>query len=527
MSGAFAEGSSAALAFSTIQQGLALVNAVTAVTGAWSSAPFPANLPAVAVTTASVVSLLASIGQSFSGGGSTSVSTSYDAFSAQAENIGAGSVLGDTSAQSESIKNSLSILEDLAKPEFRLISQMNDSLISIDKALSGVSANILQTGGFALGQGFSSSTSETLGLTTKLDNQVTSMINDNISALGFGNSQLGHLGAVLSGASGLMAATKFASSAMKKVFGGDSKTYQAMTDYGLAFNGQLISSATEAIKGSSYQTIGTAIHTKGGWFGSDSTSVYYNSIYSALEEETARQFSLILGNLYDTVVVAGDALDMTSTEVETELSDFYVNLEKVSLKDKTGEKIQEDLTAIFSKVGDDMAKDVFPLLTPFQQIGEGLFETMIRVASGMEEADYYISKLGQSFEDISYEEIVNKQGIVSLEALKQSIIEFDESVYGAGNGVVDMVGLINSSSEDLYDTYSSLSIIRDQLEFIGASTSALTSSMLLGADGIDSLSDTLNTYYDNFLTDEERLLYQTQAMRKEFEKLGLIFAFRC
>jgi tape measure domain-containing protein len=69
MSGAFAEGSNEAKAFSAVQSGLALVNAVTAVTGAWASAPFPANLPAVAATSSAVIALLSNIGQSFGSGG--------------------------------------------------------------------------------------------------------------------------------------------------------------------------------------------------------------------------------------------------------------------------------------------------------------------------------------------------------------------------------------------------------------------------------------------------------------------------
>lgn len=78
--GAFEEGSSAAIAFQTIQNGLALTNAVGAVIQAWNSAPFPANLPAVATTSAAVVGLLGQIGQSFSsgsdgGGGSTGLTT--------------------------------------------------------------------------------------------------------------------------------------------------------------------------------------------------------------------------------------------------------------------------------------------------------------------------------------------------------------------------------------------------------------------------------------------------------------------
>lgn len=87
ISQAFAEGSNAAKAFMAVQQGLALYNSVTAVTSAWASAPFPANLPAVAATSAAVISLLAQVGQTFSGGGGNSSPTSNDNFEANRKNI--------------------------------------------------------------------------------------------------------------------------------------------------------------------------------------------------------------------------------------------------------------------------------------------------------------------------------------------------------------------------------------------------------------------------------------------------------
>jgi len=65
----FEEGSDGAKTFEVAQSSLALVGAVNAVIQAWGSAPFPANLPAVAATSASVVALLGNIGQTLSGGG--------------------------------------------------------------------------------------------------------------------------------------------------------------------------------------------------------------------------------------------------------------------------------------------------------------------------------------------------------------------------------------------------------------------------------------------------------------------------
>jgi hypothetical protein len=500
--------------------------ATTAVATAASSSPWTGF-----ATAAAMIALMASIGISLGGKGSTNVNTSYDAFSAQAENMGTGSVLGDTSAQSESIKNSLSVLSDIAKPEFRLISQMNDSLISIDQALSGVSAGIIQQGGFIFGEGFNPSLSQgaspysnekAMGM--KFSDTITKAVSagtvdlfqkvGNIFGVSISNDAISKIGGIFSGAnvSNWLADT---------LFGSGTTVSTAITDAGITFQKQLIEAAIGDLSGQAYQTILTYIHTDGGLLGGSSDTALFNTKTQSLATDTQNQFELILGSLYDTMFYGGEILGTASQDIKNELSNFYVDIGKISLKGKTGSQIQERITAIFNKIADDMAKDAFPALVDFQKIGEGTYETLTRVSAGMQEADYYISKLGQSFQDINYKDIINKQGIVSIEALKQSIIKFDEAVYGSGNGVVDIISLINSSAQDLYDTYTTLSTVRDKLGFIGTPTSALTSSMLLGADGAQNLSDALGSYFDNFLTDEEKLQYNTTAMAKEFAKLNL------
>jgi len=74
----YEEGSSAAKASQAVQATLGIVSGYGAITKAWASAPFPANLPAVAATTTAVlplISQLSSLGGS--GGGSSSQSISY------------------------------------------------------------------------------------------------------------------------------------------------------------------------------------------------------------------------------------------------------------------------------------------------------------------------------------------------------------------------------------------------------------------------------------------------------------------
>jgi hypothetical protein len=62
------------------------------------------------------------------------------------------------------------------------------------------------------------------------------------------------------------------------------------------------------------------------------------------------------------------------------LDSFQVNLGKLSFKDLSGEEIQAQIEAVFSKLGDDLSAAVIPSITQFQKVGEGAFETLVRVA---------------------------------------------------------------------------------------------------------------------------------------------------
>jgi hypothetical protein len=135
----------------------------------------------------------------------------------------------------------------------------------------------------------------------------------------------------------------------------------------------------------------------------------------------------------------------------------------------------------------------------------------------MEEAEYYIDRLGIAFNDVVYSALLNKQGDVALETLRQSIIALE----GTSNGVAQIVGSLSGSSQDLYDTYVSLDALRFSLTAIGTTTDALTASMLYGAGGIAALEEASQSYIENYLTDAERLVYHTGVMTDAFSDLGL------
>ncbi|KHA63440.1 hypothetical protein [Sphingomonas sp. Ant20] len=80
--------------------------------------------------------------------------------------------------------------------------------------------------------------------------------------------------------------------------------------------------------------------------------------------------------------------------MQARLNSFVVSIGKIDLKDLTGEQIQEKLTAVFGAAADKMAATAVPGLERFQKVGEGAFETLVRVASTVEAVGTALDLLG-------------------------------------------------------------------------------------------------------------------------------------
>src|SRR5690606_8120860 len=93
---------------------------------------------------------------------------------------------------------------------------------------------------------------------------------------------------------------------------------------------------------------------------------------------------------------------------------FKVNIGKIAFKDLSGEEIQSELNAIFSQQADLIAEFVVPAMKEYQQIGEGLFETLTRVAKETATFNYYTQNLGLNF---------NATGLAAI-AAQQAIADF-------------------------------------------------------------------------------------------------------
>ena len=316
------------------------VGATEAVVNAIKSLPFPLNIAAGAATVAALASIGVAIAGSFGGGGKNTL---------PASNTGTGTVLGDSSAKSDSIKNAIDALKEVDTVTNTFARQMAASLKSIDSQIGGVASLVVRAGNVDASSG------------------VTEGFKAN--AIGSVLSKIPVIGGNLGG-----------------LFG--SKT--SVIGSGLYGGAQSVGDIMNGGFDASYYS---DIEKKKKLFGL-TTSTKYSTQYSGADAGLANQFTLILRSFNDAIAAAAGPLGLATDDVQARLNGFVVNIGKIDLKGLTGEQIQEKLSAVFGAAADGMAIAAFPGLERFQKVGEGIFETLVRVASTVEAVTTSLDMLG-------------------------------------------------------------------------------------------------------------------------------------
>jgi tape measure domain-containing protein len=458
---ATAEGSSVA-ANLTANAAKQASNATTALTSALA-APFPTNIAAFAM----VAAMLASIGVAVGGGGGGNLSADRQA------KQGTGTVFGDPDAKSESISKSISLLAENSDIGLEYSAGMLTSLLNIEASLTGATNAILRNGGSITGRGF--------------------------EGMSKGASLFTGVGAL---------DKIFGTQVFSKIFGFGSKS--EMKDSGITAGTQSVGNIlTGGFKGSSYQDIET---TKKALFITYSKST--DRALETLDESIATEFTNVIESMVDGITAAAEPLGMNADSVRKSLEDFTVAIGDISLKGLSAEEIQKQLEAVFSGVGDDLTKRAFgSLLDPFQQAGEGLLETAMRVAGGIDVANYELDKLGLTA--INFADIINKSGNVAAEIVRQSILAVE-----ANTGVGAIVSTLTGSAQEIAKTYTDLLEVRRGLQDFKIAGDVST-ALIRAAGGLEALQDALESYGQNYFGDAERTAMETSRLQKEFAKLGL------
>lgn len=397
---------------------------------------------------------------------------------------GTGTVFGDAKAQSESISKSIDLLADTAKLQLTTQSGMLAALRNIENSIGGVTNQILR-----LNAG--SSPEQRLGITT-------GTTGPNLLGQGFTGGAL-NLDKIL-----------FGGKITNALFGKTTK----VTGSGLFAGPQDLGSVLAS--GLNLKDFADVNSTRK-FFGitvSNKNSTTYKDADPALQ----RQFGQIFRDFADTITLAAKPLDFALGDVKSAIDGFVIDIGKIDFTGLKGDEIAEKLGAVIGAEGDKIAQAAIPGLQDFRRVGEGYFETVVRVASGVETADAALELLGIGA--IKFGDVARKQGDISTEIVRQSIAAF-ESLDGSLSSIGAIINNLDGSADDLADTYRSLLDVRDALMDVGESGDALTAIMIRGAGGLDNLAGGLSSYFENFFSEEEQTSARLARLSEDFARIGV------
>jgi hypothetical protein len=366
------------------------IKAVEAVVNAIRSLPFPLNIAAGAVTAGVIASLGVAISGAFGGSAKPPVT-----------NDGTGTVFGDSTAKSESIAKSIDHLREVDTLTMRYSAAMLASLKNIEANIGGLTNLIIRTGGMeASAAGIQTGTKATgiLGGLTSALTGVSNFVGGKTGSLigaGIGLAIAGPIGAAIGflGAKLLGGLGKVLGSIVNALFG----TKTSIIGQGIYGGAQSLGSILSSGFDASYYT---DIKKTKKFFGI-SVGSSYSTQYAAASAELEQQFRLIFSGFYDAISAAAGPLGLSLDQVQARLKGFVINIGKIDLKGLTGDQIQEKLTAIFGAAADSLARYAVPGLEQFQKVGEGYFETLVRVASSIDAVTSSLALLGTSVEGLN------------------------------------------------------------------------------------------------------------------------------
>ena len=288
-------------------------------------------------------------------------------------NMGTGTVFGDSTAKSESIGNSLSILNDIQDTALVYTQKMARSLSNIENGISGFTNILIRSSGLS-------------NLTGSINTGTFDTALIKFDKLFYDAATYG--------------LTKLFPSIMGPINALYSKTMQSLWGKSVSVIGSGITAAAQSLsdvlskgfQGQYYADVQTKKKALGFTY-SKSTS----TSYSALDTEIENQITSILTNIADAATYGALALGKTIDEVNKDISNYIVSIGKIEVQGLTGEQIAEKLANVFGAEADKIAKALVGGLEDLQKVGEGYFETLTRVVAQLEYVNLQTSRLGSNF----------------------------------------------------------------------------------------------------------------------------------
>ena len=363
----------------------AVANAIASIANQGNGDPYSAF-----ARIAAMAAIMAGLGIAVSGGGGNAPSSS----ATRQQNQGTGTVLGSDD-KSQSILNAFDRIESLELDQYAELRQMNGTLRDLNNNITHLAVSLVRGYGKFDGSSYGGELGSK-STTTKFEELL------------------------IGGVFGQVAKALDPTGIIGKIFSSFSSKKKSLIDSGISIVaqtlGQVINSGVLQAKAF------FDIKTKKKSFWGLSSSTKYNTEYQSIDAQLQREFALIFTNIGDSINAAVDVLGL---DVTRNLANFVIDLPNISFKDMSGEQIQKELEAMFSQQADMMATYLVPSIGDFQQAGEGLYETLIRVAQEQVVFNQVLELTAQSLNSLdAYAQIEVAQSIIefagSIEALQSA-----------------------------------------------------------------------------------------------------------
>jgi len=289
---------------------------------------------------AAMAAAMAAIGF-FVGGGSTKVpdkpTTSPDT----------GTVLGDKSAQSTSLENISTLLEDIHAKEYKELRGINNGVNAMTQGITNTVTRMFQAGGLP---------NVALPKSTQFS--------------GLGGAL--HMGAVL-GSGGLANFDPISKAITSFLFGG--KKTSTVVGQGIATGPSNIGNilANDKFYASYFADIETK--TKGGLFTKGKTE--YSRIYQQMDAATNDALTGLFRNVGKTMFGLAEQLGVGLGQ---RVKNYVIPAMFIDLQGLSGEAATSKMNAVISTMLDTMSNAVFgDIVGKYQKLGEGMLETAVRI----------------------------------------------------------------------------------------------------------------------------------------------------
>ena len=377
---------------------------------------------------------------------------------------GTGSVFGDGTAQSQSIANSLEIIKSNSSNDLNYSAAML-------RALEDLSLNILA-----------------------LANQVTMTVMPSIDAaikasgMKFGKQNI----SLFSGFNTQLTDSGIGwfETSLEKIFSG-------------GFTAKMYADVTK-----SFEVMQSAL--------SSETTTYVRNA----SKDVTNQIAQIFRDMVKALQEGGKAFGLSGQDILDSLKGFKIGMEQISLKDMSMEEQTAALNAVFSKITDKMAERINKLrdlqLDPFRKAGEGMSETLFRVAEGINRSKGLLEQLGMTAVDYKSLSAAQKQGDVAAEIFRSSI----QAQTQLSQSVRDYVGVLKGSAEDIRDAYKQIISASNLLKTAGIGDANLSQTMTNAAGGLDAFVAAMESFNENFLSQADRYAGDVRVLIEQFGALG-------